>query len=53
MSQFFNSGQGHNISTFEWQNEACFNETARVETTLALIDGKIQENLIKGICMNN
>lgn len=52
MNQVFNTENGHEMETFEWEHGSCFNETARIETRLAPKNARIQKSLKSELCLN-
>lgn len=52
MNQVFNTENGHDMETFEWEHGSCFNETARIETRLASKNARIQKSLKSELCLN-
>lgn len=52
MNQVFNTENGHDMETFEWEHGNCFNETARIETRLAPKNARIQKSLKSEYCLN-
>lgn len=52
MDQSFNVALG-DLNSFEWQNDNCFNETARVESMLHGINGRLLNNLNDNSCLRS
>lgn len=50
--QYFNSEIGHNLTTFKWNNEACFDKLVKIEKEMAPIRGRIQNSLQNEMSLN-
>lgn len=49
----FQTSSGHNITTFVWNSTNCSNETARIETQLSHVNGRIQHSLNNDFCLES
>lgn len=52
MSQYFDTSKlGHILAIFIWNNGRCVSETARIETSLAPINARVQQSLNNEFCL--
>lgn len=52
MDQYFWTENGVDILKFSWNHERCFNETARIESMLSSVNGRVHNSLINDMCLD-
>lgn len=52
MDQYFWTDNSVDILKFIWNHERCFNETARIESMLSSVNGRVQNSLINEMCLD-